>query len=1014
MIQKHILWAIAGAALLGRAQIRPALDHSAFVDRLPFRFEENRGQVAAAAPFIATGPDYRFEASPTRNVLTWTDKRSRNSASLDTRFVGATSRARLLPESPMAATTNYFLGRSPKNWHTGIPNYARLRVSGIYPGIDLVYHGTGGGLEYDFEVQPGARSESIAFEVGGAKHIHLTAEGDLVLAAGAGEVRWKKPVLYQVSPNGRDPIQGGFELTPGGRVRFHVGDYDRRRTLVIDPTLAYATYFGGPEDTQIGFEKARGIGVDAAGNVYVAGISAANDLPVTPGVVQTAFGGYTANLRYLTGDAFIAKFTAAGAISYVTYLGGKGDDAALALAVDSAGNSYVTGSTNSSDFPVTSGVLQQSLKGSGGNFCTIFGDAFVAKLNPSGTSLLYSTYLGGSLDDAASAIAVDGQGNAYVAGATLSTDFPTVNPFQATMHGSGGEPGRPSCGGAPLFDLGDAFVAKLNPTATSLVFSTYLGGSMDDGATAIALDSAQNVYVGGFTLSQNFPTTRGAKQTAYHGVDQDNEFFHTGDGFVAKLNSSGATLAYSTFLGGSGDDAVWGLATDKAGTVYAAGSTSSPDFPVTSGAVQTDYGGYTLLPELIEQNFGDGFVARLDTQGATLLYSTYLGGSANDGALAVALDPSGLIYLTGMTDSKDFPVTKDALQPTFGGDSTSVRTNYLPSGDGFLTIIDPNLPTPVYSTYYGGEYNDVLQGITLDSNGNVWMAGYTESPNLNVTANAAQKTYTGFPASHGGISPSSLIVGEAMVVEFSTAATTNGPVLQDVINAASGKGGVVSPGMIFVAYGGRLGPANLIGSAVDPASGLLSSTISGTSVLFDNVAAPLVYVTANAVAGTVPYEVAGSTSAQMVVEVEGQRSAPITVQVQPTAPGLFSLNESGAGPAAADNYLTSHGTLNSSSNPAPIGAVMAIYATGEGQTDPPGQDGLSATSTVPKPVAHVSVTIGGVPQTKILYAGAIPGEVPGVLQVNFMVAEHTPHGVQPIVVTIGGASSQAGITVAIK
>ena len=152
----------------------------------------------------------------------------------------------------------------------------------------------------------------------------------------------------------------------------------------------------------------------------------------------------------------------------------------------------------------------------------------------------------------------------------------------------------------------------------------------------------------------------------------------------------------------------------------------------------------------------------------------------------------------------------------------------------------------------------------------------------------------------------------------------------------------------------------------------------------------------------------------MVVEVEGQRSAPITVQVQPTAPGLFSLNESGAGPAAADNYLTSQGTLNSSANPAPIGAVMAIYATGEGQTDPPGQDGLFATITVPKPVAPVSVTIGGVPQTKILYAGAIPGEVPGVLQVNFVVAEHTPHGVQPIVVTIGGASSQAGITVAIK
>jgi len=1011
-IPEPIRWLVTVLVLLAPAPA--ATYYSGLVDNLPFRFEENRGQASKDAVFIARGPGYQLEVSRSASLLVRASSESNPASGLRTEFAGVNRRADLQPEGLMPGTTNYFIGKSPKDWHANIPNYARLRAREIYPGIDLVLYGRDRNLEYDFVILAGADPRAIEFKTPGAKHAALSPDGDLVLTTGDGEVRWRRPVIYQESRSGRQPVNGGFHLAGRGRVRFWLGEYDHARPLVIDPVLAYATYFGARYSSAGGFEVARAIGADAAGNVYVAGISASNDLPVTNGVVQTAFGGMTANLRYLSGDAFVAKFTPAGAISYVTYLGGSGDDAAFALAVDSAGNVYITGATNSSNFPTTTGVLQPSLKGTGGNFCTRFGDAFVAKLNPLGTKLLYSTYLGGSRDDFGTAIAIDGQGNAYVAGATLSNDFPTVSAVQSAFRGAGGEPGRPSCDGAPLFDGGDAFVAKLNPTASSLVFSTYLGGSLDDVALAIGVDTAQNVYVGGFTLSQDFPVTSGALQTAFRGSDPQNEFFQFGDGFVTKLNASGSTLGYSTFLGGAGDDAVWGLTVDNIGTAYVTGWTSSPNFPATPGAVQRSYAGYSQLPFLIEQNVGDAFVSRLDRNGATLLYSTFLGGSANDGGNAIAVDPSGLMYVTGRTDSPDFPISKDAAQKVFGGDDASVRANYLPIGDAFFAILDPNLPAPVYSTFFGGAYNDEFNAIVLDSNGTVWLTGHTESTNLNVTANAAQKTYSGGAASLGGPDPSSPVVMQAMVAAFSTVALAGGPVVTGLTNAASNQTGALSPGMIFVAYGTNLGSQSLVPAAVDPASGLLSATRAGTAVLFDNVAAPLLFVSGTAVSGTVPYEVAGKSSTQVVVEVEGQRSAPLTIQVQPTAPGVFSLNYSGTGQAVADQYINGQGTLNSPANPVAAGTLVAIYVTGDGQSVPAGQDGLFANTVIPKPVAQVTVTIGGVPQPNIQYAGAIPGEPPGALQINFIVADGTPSGAQQVVVQVGGVSSQTGLNLYIQ
>jgi uncharacterized protein (TIGR03437 family) len=967
---------------------------------LPLSFEENTGQAPKKFQYVAHGAQYQMWIGSAENRLVWSDSPSSEISSVRTRFFGADRNARVRGAALQTAQTNYFIGHSVSEWHTGVRNYGEVRVDGIYPGVDLVYHASQGDLEYDFQVNAGSDPSAIQFEVKGAAGLRIDSEGDLVLGSGLNQVRWKKPAIYQDTIDGRKPVEGAYELK-GRRVRFRIGSYDRERRLIIDPVLKYASYFGAPRgvyNASIGSVGVRAIGTDGAGNVYIAGIVNTDQLPVTKGVVQTAYAGGS-GAEVLFGDAFVAKFSPVGAILWVTYLGGSHDDMASSLAVDSSGNVYVAGITDSADFPVTSGVLQPVYGGAGGNLCKAFGDAFVAKLNSTGTQLLYSTYLGGSQDDGAAGVTVDAAGNAYVAGSTLSTNFPTQAPLQSSMHGLGGEPTTPDCNGYPLA-FGDVFVAKLNPTATALVFSTYLGGSLDDAATTIAIDSSSNVYVAGATLSTDFPVTPGAFQKANRGTDAQNFFQHSGDGFVAKLNSSGSALVYATYIGGRGDDAIASIFVDKAGTAYLTGATSSPDFPVTKNALQPQYSGYISLPTNVLNNYGDAFVTRLNQTGTGLLYSTFLGGMANDEGEAITVDPSGLVYVAGVTDSSDFPVTNKAVQPTFGGDETSIEIDYRPFGDGFLAVVDPASGSLLYSTFYGGTLDDGFMALALDGNGNVWLTGGTDSTDLHVTSNASQALYPGVP----GVS------GDGMLAEFSPAGT-NPPAVGALENAASNATNVVSPGMIFVLYGQNLGPSNLLNGAADPVSGLLSGTLAQVSVLFNNIPSPLVYVVNKQVAGTVPYELAGQTTAQVVVEVSGVRSAPFTVQVAPSAPGLFSVDFSGNGPAVVYN---ANNTLNSSSNPASRGSIIQIFGTGEGQTNPAGEDGLFSIGLPPKPLLPVSVTIGDVPQTQFAYVGGVPGEPPGVLQVNVTIAAGTPKGNQPIVLQVGGANSQPNLTVAIQ
>lgn len=980
-------FSLIGASLSAGVASKPSL-----FQHQPLRFEENRGQSPARARYIARGPNYQLSIERDRNELTWVNPQTKAAATVRTRFAGANPRAAVEGMDLLVPRTNYFFGAHAADWRTGIANYAKVRIAEIYRGVDLVFHGNSGQLEYDFVVAPGADPSSIQFRIDGANRMAIDATGALVLSTQAGEIRWNTPSIYQGDGT---RVEGRFELASRGRVRFRVAAYDRKRVLVIDPTLSYATYFGGS-----GNDWARAIAADNSGNIYIAGISSSPSLHVTAGTVQTSYGGEA--IDNITGDGFVAKFNSSGALLWSTFLGGNADDAVFGLAVDGAGNAYVTGFTNSPDFPVTQGVLQGKFGGFGGNYCNRFGDAFVAKINPSGTQLIYSTFLGGTLDDAGAAIAIDSSGNAYVAGATLSKDFPvTSGVVQPAFAGFGLQQGRPNCDNTPAFNTGDAFVAKVNPAATKLIWSTYLGGSADDAALAIAIDGSQNVYVAGATLSSNFPT-QNPLQSRFGGADPQNEFFNSGDGFVTKLNSSASALVYSTYLGGSGDDAVYGIFVDTAGTAYLTGPTSSQNFPVTQKAVQPKFGGYFTLPDLIEQNQGDAFVTRLSASGNSVMYSTYLGGLQNDIGTGIAVDSAGIIYVAGATDSYDFPVTSDAYKKAMSGDGGV--GNYVPVGDGFLTVIDPNSSTLVYGTYFGGTLDDWFSGLAFDSAGNLWTVGGTLSTNFPVTSNAAQKTY-------GGDRPSLGQRGDTILAKFTNQASTTAPTVAAIQNAAGYATNVVSPGMIFVLYGTNMGPATLTGGSLD-ANGNLATTQSGTTVFFDGRPAPIVYTSAGLVSGIAPYGIDKQATTQITLQYNGQTSLrALAVPVQAAVPGIFSADFTGAGLAFAFNQDF---TRNSPSNPAAAGSEIVMFGTGEGQTAPPGQDGrITNAGTLAKPVLACTATVGG-QAAGVDYCGSVPSVVEGEIQLNLHLSSNIGSGPQPVVVNLGPYASQANLVVYIK
>jgi hypothetical protein len=674
--------------------------------RLPLAFEPNRGQTAAGVRYLAHGPGYGVFITADRTVLALAPRPAARGgrapragrglgAALSFRAIGARANPVVAGGGPLAGRVNYLTGRDRTGWRTNIPTYRQVTAQQVYPGVDLHWYGTQRGLEYDVVVAPNTDPGKTRLAIDGLRgRLRLTRDGDLMMPTAVGDVVQRAPHAYQVIHGTPHQVAAHFNVTGTNRVGFEVARYDHSQPLIIDPTLVYSTYLGGTGD-----DDGYGVAVDSSGNAYLTGDTASTDFPTTAGAFQTTSGGGL--------DAFVTKLNPTGtALIYSTYLGGSDFDRGSGIAVDPSGNAYLTGSTNSTDFPTTAGAFQTAFGGSQ--------DGFVTKLNPTGTALIYSTYLGGSDLDLGSGIAVDSSGNASLTGLTNSTNFPTTaGAFQTT-----------SGGGL------DAFVTKLNPTGTALIYSTYLGGSGTDNGNGIALDSSGNASLTGFTDSTDFPTTAGAFQTTLGG---------SGDAFVTKLNPTGTALIYSTYLGGSGDDEGSGIAVDSAGNAYLTGLTASTNFPTTPGAFQTTFGG----------GF-DAYMTKLNPTGTALIYSTYLGGSGFDQGVGIAVDSSGDAYLTGGTNSTDFPTTAGAFQTTSGGDF-----------DAFMTKLNPTGSALIYSTYLGGSGTDVGLGIAVDSSGDAYLTGRTNSTDFPTTADAFQTT------SGGGF--------DAFVTKFATITPTPTP-----------------------------------------------------------------------------------------------------------------------------------------------------------------------------------------------------------------------------------------------
>jgi hypothetical protein len=659
---------------------------------LPMMFEANSGQADPRVKFLSRAPGYTLfltdqeavlslpsgsAGSESANAVQNSQKSPRPQPDksearnltriVRLKFAGGDTPTAITGRNQLRGKTSYFLGNDPTQWHRNIANYEGVEYRGVYPGVDVVFHGNQQHLEYDFVVAPGADPHAIALDVEGAKHMRITPRGDVVLGVGQSELELEKPVVYQELEGQRREVAGNFVLSGPRRIGFSLGPYDHSQPLVIDPTLAYSTYLGGSS-----YDWGSGIAVDSSDNIYVTGWTTSTNFPTANAFQSTNHGSE---------NAFVAKLNNTGSeLVYSTYLGGSSSDLASGIAVDSSGNAYVVGQTGSTNFP-TMNPIQAANNGSV--------NAFVTKLNNTGSALVYSTYLGGSNrgnGDAGFGIAVDSSGSAYVTGLANSANFPTVNPIQATNNASDGT----------------AFVAKLNSAGSALVYSTYLGGNTEDCGQGIAVDSSGDAYVTGFTDSTNFPTVNPLQPTFGGGVDV----------FVTEINAAGSAWVYSTYLGGSGWDLGTGIALDSSDNAYVTGNTASTNFP-TENPIQA-YGGNT-----------DAFVTKLNfnpaTSALTLVYSTYLGGHSADYGTSIVVSSLDYAYVTGYTASTNFPLVSP-FQTNCGGCSSY--------NDAFVAKLNPAGSALVYSSYLGGSNQDYGSGIAIDSSGNAYLTGGTSSTNF--------------------------------------------------------------------------------------------------------------------------------------------------------------------------------------------------------------------------------------------------------------------------------------------
>ncbi len=885
-------------------------------------FERNEGQSDARVKFLARGPGYG-EFATSREVVT---------GAVRMRLPRAVTPE---GESPLPGKTNYLGGGRVV---TGVRSYARIRYREEIPGIDLVLRrGENGALEYDWVVRAGADPASIRMRFEGVERARVQGNGDLELRAGGMTVRQRKPVIYQERDGVRETVAGGFRLTGRRSARFEIREYDKSRALVIDPVVEFAIGAGDVAADlpyiEGGYQAdgVVGVAVDKAGNAYMAGNTYSPYFPAQGAPFQGPGLG-----RGLT-QIFVAKVAPDGTFVYTTLFNRNGT--AAAVAIDASGSVYFTGtaSANISTAPVSLGA------GAG---------LFLAKLDPTGTFLEYNAYLSGGNP---AAIAVDGQGEAFVAGTASSPDLPvTAGAFQTVTRAI----------------YGTGFALKLNAAGTAVAYATYLGGSGNsDAVAAMAVDAAGNLFLAGQTSSQDFPVTPGAFQTA----PLETPGQAAAHGFVTKLSADGSKLIYSTFLEGSFEDNAAGIAIDAAGNAYVTGNTSSADFPATAGAYQADVS-------------GGAFVAKLSPAGSQLVYSTIFSASAT--ASAIAIDPVGNAYITGST--RDGLPVANAVQWTFNPEpcyeftpSGTVPTGEYPCQNAFAAEVNAAGGGLVFSTYLNGYGPAGGTGVALDGAGNVYLGG---SGALSVAGTQAFNSN-----------------GTAFLVKLGMNGATPRFTPQSVTNGASFVAGLPpAGGLATIFLSGLQGVDGLTEAVATPLPGKLAgvSVYIGTSANRNPggiVEAPLLAVVgANGqqqINFQVPYEVGNAAAADVMVTANGVTAVVTQVNISTSAPGVFKVDAThGAIEHGADYSAVTPG------HPAAPGEIVLVYATGLGTVTPAVSDGASAPL---KPLSTTdqspTVTIGG-QAAEVLFSGLAPGKV-GLYQLNVRVPKNAPAGEDDLIVS---------------
>ncbi|MGC2062980.1 MAG: SBBP repeat-containing protein, partial [Thermodesulfovibrionales bacterium] len=675
----------------------PIMKPAGSFEMLPLAFEPNLGQADPKVRFVGRGNGASFLFT-SDSVIFRVSRRLSNpkpgeKSILSGSFVTDSVRLSLVGVSPGATISgggllpgksNYIVGDDPSRWRKNVPMFSKIRYEGIYPGVDLIFYGNQRRLEYDFVVAPGVDPSIVRIKVEGAVKSSTDSSGNLVLSLHGIELLQKKPLVYQMVDGRKLPVDGHYVKQGAHIYGFVVGPYDRSRALVIDPVLQYSTYLGGTdsEGTLYG-DKGHAIAVDGKRNAYITGTTTSNDFPIVNPIESPCTENCLASFM----QAFVSKINTSGNfLEYSTFLGGLQSEG-TGIAVDNEGNVWVTGNA-AHGFPTVAPLMLY--KGGGGRI------AFVMKIDPTGTTPLFSTYLSGSTGSEAVGIAVDGDGNAYVAGDTGSNDFPVISAFQSTMPRYGG-----------------GFISKIKSDGTLLLYSTYLGGSggeigpgfYRDNVTAIAVDGSGHAYVTGSAVSNDFPLHNPLQGTLR---GQQNAF-------VTKFTENGNGLEYSTYLGGTAGlngQSAEGIAVDSDDAAYVVGTTTATDFPTVSPLQATNKG---------RQN---AFVSKIKPDGSGLEYSTYIGGSGTwDQGAAIAVDASKQAYVAGTTDSPDFPIA-NAIQgakgtggPFFGNDAFVCKLSA--AGNAF-----------VYSTFLGGQCNDYALGIATDTLGAAYVTGDTCSMNF--------------------------------------------------------------------------------------------------------------------------------------------------------------------------------------------------------------------------------------------------------------------------------------------